>query len=224
MEDITISFDVDETLADRESGLLTRVNDPDGAFPNAALSPADFTEWQFTVPGTDRGVGEIINHYLTTDPSYIMEMGVMSGARDVVSWADGEPGVTVQIVTHRPPETHEWTRSWLAENGIPYDVFVEDVPRNKSVVAGDVLVDDRPQNVQGMVEAGQTGVLLLRRYNHRVVSEEGGLLSASDVFQDVSVESLWRDPSRQWEGIREILEGVVRESRDHGPDASRPVV
>lgn len=146
-----VSFDVDNTLAKRGSQMCELIND---RYPDAELTTDDFTEWNFEVEGAGRGIEELINEVLVEEPSCIRGMEPQERAVALTQELR-DAGVTVQIVTHRPPETHERTKEWLETHGVQYSEFVEDVPRDKSRVSGDILIDDHHRNVADMVDAGK---------------------------------------------------------------------
>jgi 5'(3')-deoxyribonucleotidase len=194
-----VSFDVDNTLAKRGSQMCELIND---LYPDAELTTDDFTEWNFEVEGAGRGIEELINEVLVEEPSCIRGMEPQERAVALTQEL-GDAGVTVQIVTHRPPETHERTKEWLETHGVQYSEFVEDVPRDKSRVSGDILIDDHHRNVADMVDAGKTGVLVLQLYNQHEIPDRSGFRVPSEKMQKDVDELVQSD--EQWAGIREIV-------------------
>ena len=157
----TVLLDVDGTLCDN----LSRLTDYIGSAYGVELSPATITDWSFSVPETDAHIGEIIEHVTSERPEwFLLGMEPIEGARAAAEWI-AEHGHTIAIATHRPAETHPLTRQWLAEHDIPYDVLIEDVPRNKGNLEGDLLIDDYHVNVANALAAGKAAGLFVQPYS-----------------------------------------------------------
>ena len=65
-------------------------------------------------------------------------------------------GYRIHIATNRNPKTTEYLVNWLALWGIPYDdlTLLGFANKDKNVAGGDILVDDKPVNVNSYADAG----------------------------------------------------------------------
>ena len=164
----TVLLDVDGTICDNVPRLLTYINDECGV----DLSRDAITEWSFTVPGTDCDVSDLIERALDDRPEwFLLGMEPIDGAAEAARWF-AEQGHTVEIATHRPADSHPLTAQWLDENDIPYDRIIQDVPRNKGALDGDLLIDDYHLNVKNAVAAGKAGGLFVQPYSDPTVCED----------------------------------------------------
>ncbi len=160
-EHATVLLDVDGTLCDNTPRLLEYTETEYGV----SLTRADITEWSYHIDAIDRHIGELIDEALTTKPEwFLLGMDPIDGAKDAAGWFQAQ-GHTVKIATHRPATTHDVTEQWLSEHGIPYDEIIQDVPRNKGLLDGDLLVDDYHLNVQNAIEEGMAGGLFKQPYS-----------------------------------------------------------
>jgi 5'(3')-deoxyribonucleotidase len=159
------------------------------------IEPDAISEWSYRFEGIDAEIGEVIERMLTQRPAWFLsDLDPVPGARAALDaiGADNE----VWITTHRPPETHDLTRAWLADNGFSYDRFVEDVPGNKARIPGDVLVDDYHGNVRNAVDAGMLGVLFDRPYTEPVPGDRSVRVSTwADALEALGVGSLSAGPA-----------------------------
>lgn len=170
----TVLLDVDGTLCDNLSRLIDYIRSAYGV----ELSPAAITDWSFSVPETDKHIGEIIERVTAERPEwFLLGMEPIDGARAAAEWI-AEHGHRVAIATHRPAETHPLTRQWLAEHDIPYDVLIEDVPENKGDLEGDLLIDDYHVNVANALAAGKAAGLFVQPYSDPAACS--GALRATD--------------------------------------------
>ena len=166
--DKTVLLDVDGTLCDNVPRLVEYINAECGT----DLARESITEWSFSIPGTDRDVGDLIEQALDERPEwFLLGMEPIDGAAAAAQWI-ADQGHTVAIATHRPPSSHSLTAQWLDEHGIPYDSIIEDVPRNKGRLDGDLLVDDYHRNVRNALVAGKAGGLFVQPYSDPSVCEE----------------------------------------------------
>jgi hypothetical protein len=164
----TILLDVDGTLCDNVPRLVEYINDECGV----GLTRDAITEWSFTIPGTDLGVGEPIERAFDERLEwFLLGMEPIDGAAEAARWF-AEQGHTVEIATHRPPDSHPLTAQWLDEHDIPHDGIIEDVPENKGRLDGDLLVDDYHINVQNAISAGMAGGLFVQPYSDPAVCAE----------------------------------------------------
>jgi hypothetical protein len=145
------------------------------------------TEWRFSVDGTGKHVGELINDAMRTRPEwFLLGMDPIPGAAEAMQ-SLSEAGHQVHVATHRPSETHAVTEQWLDERDIPYDAYAYDVPANKGRLDGDLLIDDYHGNVGDAIDAGKRGALFRQPYSDPTACEDalvvdswGDLLSAVD--------------------------------------------
>ncbi|WP_255151457.1 5' nucleotidase, NT5C type [Halorarius halobius] len=149
-----------------------------------SVAPADITDWSWSVPGHDVHVGEVIGDLMVERPEWFLDgaeplPGVRGGMH-----ALSEAGYDLHVATHRIPETHDISRAWLDRHDLPYDRFIEDVPRDKGALPGDALVDDYHGNVADALDAGKEGVLFRQPY------------SEPTACPDARVVDSWRDLRR----------------------------
>lgn len=150
-----ILVDIDGVLANTDARTIELANAEYGA--NATIDDAD--GWNATLPGTEYHFGEIIEDLEETQPErYYSGMDVIDGARDALTTLL-DTGYEVVLATHRPPHIHEITKRWLTDNDIPYTEFVDDVPKNKGELTGDLLIDDYHVNVRRAATSGMPSIL-----------------------------------------------------------------
>lgn len=129
------------------------------------LTPEEVTDWSYPIPELDGHIGHVITDLMHERPAwYFGEMPAVDGVHEGVA-ALREGGYRVEIATHRIPETHDHSKAWLADQGIEYDTFHEEVPRDKGALDGDVLIDDYHGNVADAIAAGKRGVLMRQPYS-----------------------------------------------------------
>ncbi|WP_254839546.1 5' nucleotidase, NT5C type [Natronomonas marina] len=164
--DSTLLVDLDGVVAENLSRLCTYLEE---AYDHD-VEPADIDDWAYDVPGIDGHVGTVISELMTDHPEwYFGGMDPRPGAADALG-ALAE-AYRVEIATHRLPDTHDISKTWLAEHGIPYDEFHESVPADKGTLAGDALLDDYHGNVADALSAGKTGLLMRRPYSDPAACE-----------------------------------------------------
>ncbi|XVH31669.1 5' nucleotidase, NT5C type [Haloferacaceae archaeon DSL9] len=156
-----ILLDVDGTLCSNGP----RIADYAAEEYGVSITPEEITAWSYPVDGTDRHVGELIEDAITDRPEwFLLGMEPLAGAADAARWFAAQ-GHAVRIATHRPAASHPITRQWLTEHDIPFDELIQDVPRNKGALDGDLLVDDYHVNVQNALDAGMGGALFRQPYS-----------------------------------------------------------
>lgn len=129
------------------------------------LEPHEITDWSYPIPELDGHIGHVITDLMAERPAwYFGQMPAVEGVHEGVS-ALRDAGYRVEIATHRTPETHEHSKAWLAREGIEYDAFHHEVPRDKGALPGDVLIDDYHGNVANAIAAGKHGVLMRQPYS-----------------------------------------------------------
>lgn len=157
----TVLLDVDGTLCDNTPRLIEYVEAECGV----ELSRGEITEWSFEIPGTDLDISDLLHRAIDERPEwFLLGMEPISGAVEAARWLD-QQGHTVRIATHRPAESHPITAQWLDEHGVPYDEVVEEVPRNKGRLDGDILIDDYHVNVSNALAAGKAAGLFVQPYS-----------------------------------------------------------
>jgi 5'(3')-deoxyribonucleotidase len=156
----TLLVDLDGVVADQLPRLCTYLNDELGL----DVTPSDIDDWSYDVPGVDGHVGTVITELMTDHPEwYFGGMDPTPGVADTLG--DLRSEYRVEIATHRVPDTHEVSKAWLDDHGIPYDDFHEEVPSDKGAVPGDALIDDYHRNVANALDAGKTGFLMRQPYS-----------------------------------------------------------
>ena len=156
----TLLVDLDGVVADNLPRLCTYLQDTYGH----EATPADIDEWTYEVPEADGHVGGVIAELMADHAAwYLGGMEPCPGAADALDRL--RERYRVEIATHRIPETHDVSKAWLAEHGIVYDAFHDEVPNDKGALAGDALIDDYHGNVGDALSAGKTGVLMRQPYS-----------------------------------------------------------
>lgn len=159
-EGSTLLVDLDGVVADQLPRLCAYLEDAYGH----AVAPEDVDDWSYDVPGVDGHVGTVITELMTERPEwYFGGMDPVDGVADAL--AALREDYRVEIATHRLPDTHDVSRAWLDDHGVPYDHFHDAVPSNKGEVPGDALVDDYHGNVANALEAGKAGFLMQQPYS-----------------------------------------------------------
>ena len=157
----TVLLDVDGTLCANTPRLIEYVRQECGI----ELAREEITEWSFSIPGTDSDIGELLHRAIDERPEwFLLGMAPIEGATEAARWLHNQ-GHTIRIATHRPPESHPITAQWLEEHDIPYDEMIQEVPRNKGLLAGDLLIDDYDVNVANALAAGKAGGLFVQPYS-----------------------------------------------------------
>ena len=153
------------------------------------VTPAEIDAWDYRFEPAGVDIDEVIGRLFTDHPEWFLsDLEPVPGARQALEMLS-TAGHEIQIVTHRPAETHHLTRQWLDDYGFTYDQFVSDVPANKAEVPGDVLVDDYHGHVADAADAGMLGVLFDRPYSEPVDRERAIRVSTwSDVLETLELE------------------------------------
>ena len=105
-----------------------------------------------------------------------------------------DSGYFVTIATHQPPGALEYVTNWLANYAIPFDDLV--LTENKNRVGGDILVDDRPSNIQRYVAYQGPAVLFGQPWNK-------------------DFRFIGRYPALRFVGWNRVLEGIRSLLWDH---------
>lgn len=154
------------------------------------ITPEEITDWSFQFEAAGVGIETVITRLFEERPEWFLsDLEPVPGARLALD-ALAAAGHEIQIVTHRPAETHHLTQQWLDSQGMYYDGYVEDVPANKAEVTGDVLVDDFHGHVADAVDAGMDGLLFDRPYTESVGHEQAIRVSTwTDVLDAFSIDA-----------------------------------
>ncbi|MFD1514668.1 5' nucleotidase, NT5C type [Halomarina rubra] len=173
-----ILVDVDGTLCDNMPRLVEYVEREH----DVTLDPERVTEWQYHVPEVGMHVGELIDAAMADHPEwFLLGMDPLPGAARGMERLQAA-GYEVHIATHRPAETHDVTREWLADHDIPYDGYEDDVPRNKGDLPGHALVDDYHRNVGNALDAGKAGALFRQPYSDPAACDGALVVETWDGF------------------------------------------
>jgi hypothetical protein len=163
-----VLVDVDGTLAWQLPRACQYLDEEYGV----SLAPREVVAWDYAIPDhtAHDHIGDLIFEAFERDPEwYFCGMEPVEGAADALARVAEDHHVA--IATHRPPDTHEYTRRWLRSHDIPYDEFVEDVPDDKGALAGRALVDDYHGNVADALAAGMDGLLFSQPYSDPAACE-----------------------------------------------------
>jgi len=159
-----LGIDVDGVLANTVPSVLERMEKKYGPHDD---TKEDVTEWghRVSIDGEDIPLGpEIVEGHRIE--RHLKSIEPKRGAKDGLRTLRGM-GYEIIIVTNRPSseDTVEWTKSWLDENGLPYDEFRSTADTSKTVVGVDVLIDDHDRNVVEFLEDGRPAVLFDQPWN-----------------------------------------------------------
>jgi 5'(3')-deoxyribonucleotidase len=171
-----IAVDVDGVIADRIGSIVDRVADRYGV----PLDPTDVDEYDFSIPGADADIHEVIEAS-TRDPDHLLGLDPVEGAVDGMRRLHERHEVV--IATHRPRRIHGHTERWLRAHDIPYDEFLADCGRRKRDVPAAALVDDRPANVRAFAGEGGRGLLFDQPWNAGVAG--GGAVTVVEDWTDL---------------------------------------
>lgn len=208
LHDYHIGIDLDHTTYNPLPAICQAINNQYGT----ALSPHDITAYDHPIPGTSDTIAKVI-HELHGNKEFIQNMALMPGAADAIRALD-TAGATISIITHRNPNTFDWTQQSLTENNIPYDTFVEDVPQNKADVDTiDILIDDLQPQVEGMALTDRDGILFLRPYNIDTIPQYDGVHTA--LRNGHTTQELIENPARQWAEIQTIITDIAETNSEH---------
>ena len=176
----TLLVDLDGVVARQLPRLCTYLDDEYGI----SVAPEDVDDWSYSVPEADVHIGDVI-HELMADRAewYFGGMDPIPGVADTLGTLRDE--YRVEIATHRIPETHDVSKSWLETHGIPYDHFHEDVPRDKGAVPGDALIDDYHGNVANALAAGKEGLLMHQPYSDPAACDGAHVVRSWDDVRDL---------------------------------------
>lgn len=171
----TLLVDLDGVVAEQLPRLCTylrREYDHD-------VAPDEIDHWSYEVPGADGHIGDIIGELMADHAEwYLGGMEPTPGVAEALSALRSE--YTVEIATHRTPETHDVSRAWLDANGIEYDAFHDEVPPDKGALPGDALIDDYHGNVANALSAGKIGFLMRRPYSDPAACDGAHVVASWD--------------------------------------------
>lgn len=79
-------------------------------------------------------------------------------------------GHSIHIVTDRPFDgAYEFTDAWLRRESVPFDTLT--ISPDKTAVSTDIFLDDKPDNVRALIEAGTYGVLRDQPWNREASAQ-----------------------------------------------------
>lgn len=121
-----------------------------------------YEDWGFTT-------AEFLQHcHEGVDEGIIFRGAALAGAKEAFDLLRSA-GHTIHIVTDRSFGSGEGspgaTRAWLAAHGLEFDSLT--FARDKTLVKVDVMVEDKIENYDALVDAGVLMFLIDRPWNHR---------------------------------------------------------
>ena len=160
----TIIVDVDGTLYDADPVWCSLFWDMKGV----RISLADVTTWNFYkghVSGAD--FAEIIRDGLHSRAGILSRKPYPGAAKVIADWR--ARGAKIVIVSERAASALAPTKQWLDKCGIAYDELMCDLPMDKVAVIFDkrahLVIDDKPDTILRVLEAGVSVALVDHRYN-----------------------------------------------------------
>lgn len=79
-----------------------------------------------------------------------------------------DAGHSLRVATARPKQAVTDTYDWLTFLRIPFDeIRILHQGESKATVWGDILIDDRPENVKEWAEEGRTGIIFDQPWNQK---------------------------------------------------------
>jgi uncharacterized HAD superfamily protein len=113
-------------------------------------------------------------------PEHVLAAEPYAGAVETVAgWH--EAGHFIHITSHRSPDAHGSTVSWLERIGLPFDELYCSWDKVSRCVEIDIdlLIDDSPANIMRAQERGIVAATIAHPWN-RELCEEEGVISARD--------------------------------------------
>ncbi len=159
-----IGFDLDGVLYPFEDCFREwmKRQDVEGAENGAFDPPA--TKWSFYEDwgiATTEFLAEMIaaardGHLYQSQAPYV-------GALSLLGWCHSH-GHSIHLVTHRAEQgSVANTEAWLARELIPYTTLT--FAHDKSIIDADVLIEDRPENLEAWLKTGKPGIIFTRAWN-----------------------------------------------------------
>lgn len=142
-----VLLDVDGVVADFSGSLLRAID--------SSLRPEDITDWNIfkLIEEADGKASARLALSLMDNPRHWQSAGLLPGALQAVEGLK-QRGATIYWVTSPWPTCHGWDtarRLWLKQYFGGGDGFV--ITESKYLCAGDIFIDDRPENVQSWAKA-----------------------------------------------------------------------
>jgi uncharacterized HAD superfamily protein len=112
-------------------------------------------------------------------PEHVLGAAPYDGAVETVA-AWHRAGHFIHVTSHRSPEAHAATTTWLERIGLPYDDLhcSWDKVTRCTELDIDVLIDDSPQNIMRAQEAGIVPATIAHPWNRELCREEGVICAA----------------------------------------------
>lgn len=190
----TILVDIDGILADLQGDWYPRYNAirPEG-YPE--LTPETVNNWDIP-QAHHKTLWSVIEQ-----PGLYRNLKPLEGAVEGLRELVGNRALDTYIVTSATAAPHTPTEKiqWLGEH-FPFVSRKKIITcHNKTLIRGDVLVDDAPTNVQGWLSRNpsKTVVTINYPYNEGILVNDGVLIRAGD----------YTDTREAWENIVNYLRG-----------------
>lgn len=160
-----IGFDMDGVLYpfERCFHAWMKQQDPEGAELGRYDAPATkwsfYEDWGMSLDEFKREMADaaVYGHLYWSQEPYV-------GALALLGWCRNY-GHTIHLVTHRAEQGSVTnTEQWLEKEKIPYTTLT--FAHDKSIIDADVLIEDRPENLQAWFDAtGKPGIMFTRPWN-----------------------------------------------------------
>jgi len=159
---LVIGVDVDGVLGEQVPPALQRISRKE---KGTKLTKENITEWNFPIDDTD--ISKEIEDALL-DPVFVREMPVVQGSTSAMEKLYKKYHVV--IVTSRPIETEQETKSWLKKN-FKFHEFVNTREIGKNMLGLSVLIDDNLENVRAFASSGGYALLFSQPWNRKIENE-----------------------------------------------------
>lgn len=160
-----ILLDQDEVLAKWNARILEWFNQDEGT----AWREEDIVDaWEM-----EKTLGPTAKHFIRSCmrwPEFYTNLDPVEGAIDGVKklMDDGHDVIIVSSVPKQAGIAYHGKLQWLREKMpfFPLDNFI--AAKRKTLVIGDVLLDDGPHNIEDFVKAGRDVVIMDRPHNRKI--------------------------------------------------------
>lgn len=209
-----INIDVDGVIADmiqlaivvayRELGVL--------------INREDITNFYYE--NEEYSIPHIVEKYILKN-DMMLYAPVVSGSVSTINKLRSFLGLTINIVSARPPELKKLTQDWLKIKGFKYDNLVLLGDSSKGDVGGLILVDDHSKNVVHWLDSSKEKFAVLypqpwnRRDRDRLVNEyPSRILIPSEgvptkLLSDKYIKLYGYDDTKIWESIYRSVVDLV---------------
>ena len=208
-----ILIDVDDVVADLMPSWLEQYNNE----YNDNLTPDKITTWDISslvVPDAKNRIYEIINNhrfYYSVQPV----VGALEGILSLRKSGHRVIFVTSAMVGHAGDKLRWLQHNRFLDPGkINDDDYIE--VADKTLVKGDIIIDDRVKNVLGYVKTGGCAILFSRPWNSELAADDECLFRAADWNEVVrTVEIIVANKVKDTQPLKAIRPSIPPVVKEH---------